>query len=49
MPSGKLFVENQVVLLKLNPVNDYLGERIGKRVLGPLVERGVLRIVHGGL
>jgi hypothetical protein len=43
----RLFVENQVVLLKMNPVNDYLGP-IFERLLGPLVQRDALRIVYGG-
>jgi hypothetical protein len=43
----KLFVEDQVVLLKMNPVNAYLGPLIeeGFRVL---VERGFLRVTYGG-
>ncbi|MGI8981552.1 MAG: aldehyde dehydrogenase family protein [Pirellulaceae bacterium] len=43
----RLFVENQVVLLKMNPVNDYLGP-IFERLLAPLIRRNVLRIVYGG-
>jgi len=43
----KLFSENQVVLLKLNPVNDYLAE-VFEDVLRPLIEFGALRIVKGG-
>ena len=42
----KLFTENQVVILKLNPVNDYL-EPILSKVLAPLIEFGALRIVTG--
>lgn len=43
----KLFVENYVVLLKMNPVNAYLGPFIEKafRVLS---EQGFLRVVYGG-
>lgn len=43
----KLFVENEVVVLKMNPVNAYLGEylEVGLR---SLIRRGVLRIVYGG-
>lgn len=44
----KLFVENQVVILKMNPVNDYLIEFL-QPVLKPLIERGVLSIVRGGI
>jgi acyl-CoA reductase-like NAD-dependent aldehyde dehydrogenase len=43
----KLFVENQVVVLKTHPVNGYLAP-ILERGLAALVERGVLRIVQGG-
>lgn len=43
----RLFVENQVVLLKMNPVNDYLGP-IFERLLEPFIQRNALRIVYGG-
>jgi len=43
----KLFVENEVVVLKMNPVNEYLGP-IYRRALAPLVDRGVLEMVYGG-
>lgn len=43
----KLFVENEVVLLKMNPVNEALAPVLGK-ALAPLVEAGVLVIVTGG-
>src|SRR6266404_3038686 len=43
----KLFVEGQVVLLKLNPVNDYLGP-ILEAVLAPLIDGGYLRLALGG-
>lgn len=43
----KLFVRGKVVLLKMNPVNAYLGP-IFQRALAPLVDRGLLRIVYGG-
>ena len=43
----KLFVENQVCVLKLHPVNDYLGPSF-ERGLAPLIEHGVLRLVRGG-
>jgi acyl-CoA reductase-like NAD-dependent aldehyde dehydrogenase len=42
----KLFVENQVVILKMNPVNDYLIEFL-EPALKPLIDLGVLRIVRG--
>lgn len=43
----KLFAENEVVLLKLNPVNDYLAEFLIP-VFKPLIDRGFVRIVQGG-
>jgi acyl-CoA reductase-like NAD-dependent aldehyde dehydrogenase len=43
----KLFVENQVVLLKMNPVNAYLGPLI-EEGFQPLVEQGFLRVTYGG-
>lgn len=43
----KLFSENQVVILKMNPVNDYLVAYL-EPALKPLIDRGVLRIVRGG-
>ena len=42
----KLFVEHQVVILKLNPVNDYLIEVL-RPALRPLIDFGALRIVTG--
>ncbi len=43
----KMFVDGSVVLLKMNPVNEYLGP-IFERALKPLIERGYLAIVYGG-
>ncbi len=43
----KMFVDGSVVLLKMNPVNEYLGPLL-ERALRPLVERGYLAIVYGG-
>lgn len=43
----KLFVEDEVVLLKTNPVNAYLGPHI-ERAMKPLVDGGYMRVVHGG-
>lgn len=43
----KLFLENQVVFLKMNPVNDYLMPMI-EAALKPLIDRDALRIVKGG-
>ena len=44
---SKLFVEGFVCLLKMNPINEWSGP-ILERALGPLIERGFLRIVYGG-
>ena len=44
---SKLFVEGKVVVMKANPVNDYLIPH-WKRALAPLTDIGVLRIVDGG-
>ena len=43
----KLFVEDKVVIMKANPVNDYLVPH-WSRALKPLLDAGVLRIVDGG-
>jgi acyl-CoA reductase-like NAD-dependent aldehyde dehydrogenase len=43
----KIFVEDEVVVLKTNPVNAYLGEH-WERALRPLVDEGLLGVVHGG-
>lgn len=43
----KLFAEGQVVILKMNPVNEYLGPYIDD-AFAPLRERGFFRIVYGG-
>ena len=43
----KLFVEDEVVLLKMNPVNEALGP-ILEEALRPLVDEGVLAVVSGG-
>lgn len=50
-PTGfltKLFVEDQVVIVKTNPVNAYNGP-LWERGFRALVERGVLRVTHGGV
>ena len=44
---SKLFVSGKVVVLKANPVNDYLVEH-WERALKALIDEGVLRIVRGG-
>ncbi len=43
----KLFLEDQVVALKMNPVNAYLGP-ILEQGFRALIERGFLRILYGG-
>jgi acyl-CoA reductase-like NAD-dependent aldehyde dehydrogenase len=43
----KLFVEDQVVVLKMNPVNAYSGPYI-EQGLQALIKRGFLRVVYGG-
>lgn len=42
----KLFVENRGVILKTHPVQAHLAEVL-ESALAPLVEAGILRIVHG--
>ncbi len=44
----KMFVEKQVVVLKMNPVNDYLGPAFEK-AFQPLIEAGYLKLVYGGV
>ena len=44
---SKLFVEGKVVVMKANPVNDYLVPH-WSRALASLINAGVLRIVGGG-
>ncbi|TNE90111.1 MAG: aldehyde dehydrogenase family protein [Deltaproteobacteria bacterium] len=44
----KLFTEKTVCIVKMNPVNEYLGP-VFERAMAPLVERGVLEFVYGGL
>jgi acyl-CoA reductase-like NAD-dependent aldehyde dehydrogenase len=43
----QLFAANRVVILKMNPVNAYLGEYLAQ-AFAPLIEAGYLRIVDGG-
>ncbi|MBI3272361.1 MAG: aldehyde dehydrogenase family protein [Planctomycetes bacterium] len=43
----KLFVEGKVCLLKMNPVNEWVGP-ILERALAPLVSAGYLRFAYGG-
>ncbi|MHC4875430.1 MAG: aldehyde dehydrogenase family protein [Planctomycetota bacterium] len=43
----KLAAESRTVLLKMNPVNEYLGT-IFERAFRPLIEHDLLRVVYGG-
>lgn len=43
----KIFQENQSVLLKMNPVNEYVGP-IFERAFASLIEADLLRVVYGG-
>jgi acyl-CoA reductase-like NAD-dependent aldehyde dehydrogenase len=44
---SKLFAEGKVVVMKANPVNDYLVPH-WRQALRPLIDRGVVAIVDGG-
>jgi acyl-CoA reductase-like NAD-dependent aldehyde dehydrogenase len=44
---SKLFAENQVAIVKMNPVNAYVGEYL-TQAFTPLIEAGFLQIVYGG-
>ncbi len=43
----KMFVEGKVCILKMNPVNAYLGPLL-ERAFSPAIEKGYLAIVYGG-
>ncbi|WP_405060511.1 aldehyde dehydrogenase family protein [Kribbella sp. NBC_01505] len=43
----KLYADNEVVVCKLNPVNDYLGPTF-EEIFAPLIEDGYVRFVNGG-
>ena len=45
--ASKMFVEGFVCVLKMNPVNEWVGPHL-ERALEPLVKRGYLRILYGG-
>jgi aldehyde dehydrogenase (NAD(P)+) len=45
--ASKLFVEGFVCVLKMNPVNEWVGPFL-ERALAPLISRGYLRVVYGG-
>jgi acyl-CoA reductase-like NAD-dependent aldehyde dehydrogenase len=44
----KLFVENEVVILKMNPVNEHVGPKI-ERAFQSLISDGYLAVVYGGV
>lgn len=44
---SKLFAENQVAIVKMNPVNAYVGEYLAQ-AFAPLIQAGFLQIVYGG-
>jgi acyl-CoA reductase-like NAD-dependent aldehyde dehydrogenase len=43
----KMFIEGQVVVLKMNPVNAYVGPVL-EEAMKPLIDQGYLSIVYGG-
>ncbi len=43
----KLFGENQVVIIKMNPVNAYIGAYLAD-AFAPLIQAGFIQIVYGG-
>jgi aldehyde dehydrogenase (NAD(P)+) len=43
----KLYAEDQVVLLKMNPVNDYAGPLIAE-IFAPYIDAGFVRMAYGG-
>ncbi len=43
----KIFQEGNVVLLKMNPVNEYLGPTF-ERLFGRMIDKGLVRIIYGG-
>jgi aldehyde dehydrogenase (NAD(P)+) len=45
--ASKLFVDGFVCVLKMNPVNEWVGPFV-EQALAPLVSRGYLRVVYGG-
>ena len=43
----KMFVDGNVCLVKMNPVNEYLGSFF-ERAFAPLIDKGYLRLAYGG-
>lgn len=44
---AKMFIDGEVCLLKMNPINEWLGPHL-ERALAPLIAPGYLRIAYGG-
>lgn len=44
----KLFVENEVVILKMNPVNEHVGPKL-EQAFKALIDDGYLAVVYGGV
>ncbi len=44
----KLFIEDQVCILKMNPANEWIGP-IVKLAMAPLIREGYVRVVFGGV
>lgn len=44
---SKLFLENEVVVMKMNPVNEFVGPYL-EEALGALIDADALRVVYGG-
>ncbi len=43
----KLYAEGEVVMIKMNPINDYLGP-IFEKVFAPLIDKGFIQFAYGG-
>ena len=43
----KLYVEGEVVMIKMNPINDYLGP-IFEKIFAPFIENGFIKFAYGG-
>ncbi|MEE8492036.1 MAG: aldehyde dehydrogenase, partial [Acidimicrobiia bacterium] len=44
---SKMFIEGQVVIVKMNPVNDYLGP-VFEKIASELIRDGFVRFAYGG-
>ena len=43
----KLYAEGEVVMIKMNPINDYLGP-IFEKIFAPFIENGFIKFAYGG-